>query len=149
MIGNFTNIVHISLIQTLKLIAFHEQYMGVNGKIFWWLLKKRTFWLGVGWVIRVSGGFPGNEVAQSVCELAFCLQENGFPRRPSSNSGHTRGWQNVSVRFKITSMLQCIVQIQQHVRMVFFFLFLFFLFFVFFLACKNVVSEAGIKGRDK
>ena len=51
MICNFTNSVQISLIQTIKLVAFfHEQHVGVNGYMFWWLMKQINFWLGVGWV---------------------------------------------------------------------------------------------------
>ena len=45
---NFTNSVQVSLIQTLKLIAFREQYIGVNGKMFWWLMKKKK--LTVSWL---------------------------------------------------------------------------------------------------
>ena len=88
-ICNFTNSVQISFIQTLKLFFFHEQYDGVNGKMFWWLMKKNNFWLWAGWVasylqrslsaqvnggpvatpdllkqpfsvVRASGGYPGN-----------------------------------------------------------------------------------------
>ena len=42
-------------------------------------------------------------MAQSVCEWASNLMENGFLRRLSSNPGHTRGRQPVSFRFYIMS----------------------------------------------
>ena len=70
-------------------LFFHEQYDGFNGKMFWWLMKKKNFWLWAGWVasylqrslsaqvnggadatpnlwkhpfsaVRASGGYPGN-----------------------------------------------------------------------------------------
>ena len=49
-VNSITNNVWIPLIQLLKLSVFHEQYVGVNGKMSWWLMKKIHFWLRVGWV---------------------------------------------------------------------------------------------------
>ena len=46
-------------------LFFHEQYDGVKGKMFWWIMKKINFWLWAGWVAsylqrslsaRVNGG---------------------------------------------------------------------------------------------
>ena len=45
-ICNFTNSVQISLIQTFNNLPFQEQYVGVDGKMFWWLIKKKTFLTG-------------------------------------------------------------------------------------------------------
>ena len=102
-----TNSVPISFIQTLKLIVFffHEEYDGVNGKTFWWLMKKKIDCELVEWprirrdlyqhrwmggpdatpdlwkqpfsVVRASGGYPGNGQTKIYCIEMVLLQSAG------------------------------------------------------------------------
>ena len=82
-------------------LFFHEQYDGVTGKMFWWLMKKIIFWLWAGWVasylqrslsaqvnggpdatpnlwkqlfsaVRASGGYPGNEILHRQSFIFLC-----------------------------------------------------------------------------
>ena len=102
-------------------LFFHEQYDGVNGKIFWCLMKKINFWLWAGWVasylqrslsaqvnggsrchpklwkqpfsaVRASGGYPGNAKSRTRQSNSLTLV------RESDRDKHSPYWKGTILR---------------------------------------------------
>ena len=78
----------------LNELLFHEQYDGVNGKMFWWLMKKINFWLRAGWVASSAEIFISTGEWGSRCQhwptktVNFCGQ--GLRRFPWQGWGQIR-----------------------------------------------------------